>query len=201
MHTHLIGVRHVYNCLSAAAVGLVTGIDLPTVVRGLESVASMPGRMERIECGQDFGTFVDLAQTPDSFATSLRTLRAVTSGRLICVFGAPGERHLEKRPLLGRVAERYADVIVITSDNPGHEKPLQIAHDILDGCRRPGAPYVVPDRAKAIQWAVREAVAGDTVLIAGKGCDNGQRIGERVHPFDDREAARYCLYQLAASQT
>ncbi len=193
VRTRLIGDHQVYNFLGAAAVGLVAGIDLETVVKGLESVAQMPGRLERIECGQEFGTFVDMARTPESLSVSLRTLKNVTSGRLICVFGAPGGRNRDMRPLLGQVAERYADLLVITSDNPAMEKPLEIAHDIFDGCRRPGAPHVVPDRAKAIQWALSEAKPGDTVLVAGKGCEPGQHVGCHVYPFDDRETVRYCL--------
>jgi UDP-N-acetylmuramoyl-L-alanyl-D-glutamate--2,6-diaminopimelate ligase len=120
---------------------------------------------------------------------------------LICVFGAPGGRNQEIRPLLGRAAERHADLLIITSDNPAGEAPLEIAHDILDGCSRPGAPHILPDRARAIQWALHEAREGDTVLIAGKGCDNGQQIGDCVYPFDDREATRYCLYQLVGDKT
>ena len=200
VRTPLVGDHHVYNCLSAAAIGLLAGIDLPTVVRGLESVKSMPGRMERLECGQGFGAFVDNAHTPEALSTTLRALRRVTPGRLVCVFGAPGNRNHDARPLLGRAAERNADLLVITSDDPGTEPALQIAHDILDGCRQPGAPHILPDRARAIQWALHQAEDGDTVLIAGKGCDTGQQIGDQVHPFDDREAARYCLYQLAGTQ-
>lgn len=196
VRTPLVGDHHVYQCLSAAAAGLLGGIDLPTIVRGIESVKTMPGRMERIECGQPFGTFVDAARTPEALSTTLRALRRVTTSRLICVFGAPGGRDEQLRPLLGSAAERNSDLMVITSDNPASEPPLQIAHDILDGCRRPGSPHILPERARAIQWALHEAEEGDTVLIAGKGCDKGQRIGDQVYPFDDREVARYCLHQL-----
>ena len=101
----MIGRHHVYNCLTAAAVGLAYGIDLPTVVRGLEAVECVPGRLQRIECGQPFGVFVDFAHTPDALTGCLQTLRQVTAGRVICVFGAGGDRDRQKRPLMGRAVE------------------------------------------------------------------------------------------------
>ena len=193
VRTHVVGDQHVYNCLAAAAVGLVMGVDLPTVVRGLESVTAVPGRLERIECGQPFGVFVDYARTPDALAASLRSLRQVTQGRLICVFGAKGDDGGETRPALGRVVERSADREVITSDNPGHEEPLQIAHDILDGYRQPGRPHILPDRSAAIGWALSQARPGDCVLIAGKGHENYQMIGTRYLSFSDGAVVRNWL--------
>ena len=106
VRTRMIGRHHVYNCLTAAAVGLAYGIDLPTVVRGLEAVEYVPGRLERIECGQPFGVFVDFAHTPDALTGCLQTLRQVTAGRVICVFGAGGDRDRQKRPLMGRAVEQ-----------------------------------------------------------------------------------------------
>ncbi len=133
VRTQMIGTHHIYNCLAAAAVGLAYGIELTTVVRGLESVGHVPGRLERIECGQPFGVFVDFAHTPDALTGVLKTLRQVTAGRLICVFGAGGERDRQKRPLMGRAVEQGADVAILTNDNPRHEDPQAIFRDVLDG--------------------------------------------------------------------
>jgi UDP-N-acetylmuramoyl-L-alanyl-D-glutamate--2,6-diaminopimelate ligase len=198
VRTAMIGDHHVANCLAAAAVGLTLGIDLPTIVRGLEKVDRVPGRMERIECGQPFSVFVDAARSPETLAHSLKTLRQVTTGRVICVFGCPGERNRSVRPRMGRVVERCATTAVITSDNPRHEEPLEIAHDILDGYERPHKARVLPTRAEAIRWALNEARPGDAVLIAGKGDRTYQIVGGKRIEHDDREVARRCLYQQAS---
>ncbi|MEQ8787545.1 MAG: UDP-N-acetylmuramoyl-L-alanyl-D-glutamate--2,6-diaminopimelate ligase [Pirellulaceae bacterium] len=198
VRTAMIGDHHVYNCLSAAAVGLAAGIDLMTVARGLESVNHIPGRMERLECGQPFGVYVDSAHTPDTLAVALKTLRQTARGRVICVYGAVGERGHEQRPLLGRVVERGADRGIITSDNPGFEEPLAIAHDILDGYDRPARAWVRPNRAAAIELALSEAKPGDAVLIAGKGQQNFQLVEGGRLSHDDREVARNWLYQVGA---
>jgi len=195
VRTRMIGTHHVYNCLTAAAVGLAYGIDLAAVVRGLEAVEHLPGRLERIECGQPFGVFVDFAHTPDALAGSLQTLREVTQGRLICVFGAGGDRDKQKRPLMARAAEAEADVVVITNDNPRTEEPEAILYDIFAGFEHPGEVEMIPDRAQAIAYALAEARPGDCVLIAGKGHETCQIIGQERIPFDDREVARRWLYQ------
>jgi UDP-N-acetylmuramoyl-L-alanyl-D-glutamate--2,6-diaminopimelate ligase len=121
----------------------------------------------------------------------------VTQGRLICVFGAAGQRCKQERPLLGRVLEKGADLGILTADNPGPELVDEIAHDLLDGFERPAKAHLIPDRAKAIHWALSQAEAGDTVLIAGKGNENGQRLGQRHIEFDDRAVARDWLQQHA----
>jgi UDP-N-acetylmuramoyl-L-alanyl-D-glutamate--2,6-diaminopimelate ligase len=196
VRTRMIGLHNVYNCLVAAAVGLAYGIDLMTVVRGLESLKQVPGRLERIECGQPFGVFVDFAHTPDALAATLRTLRSVTAGKLICVFGASGERDKGKRPLMGRTVERLADLPIVTSDNPRSESPATIIADVLAGFADPREAEVVPDRATAIRWALAAAQPGDCVLIAGKGHETCQIVGDERIPFDDREIAREWLYEV-----
>lgn len=196
VRTEMIGTHHVYNCLVAAAVGLTYGIDLATVVRGLEGTGHVPGRLERIECGQPFAVFVDYAHTPDALTRSLQTLRAGTRGRLICVFGAGGDRDRRKRPLMGRVVESAADLAVLTSDNPRTEDPQAIIGDLRQGFRQPHAAEVVPDRAEAIRWALGRARPGDCVLIAGKGHEDYQIIGEERIPLDDRQIARAWLHQV-----
>jgi UDP-N-acetylmuramoyl-L-alanyl-D-glutamate--2,6-diaminopimelate ligase len=199
VRTQMIGVHHIYNCLTAAAVGLAYGIDLTTVVRGLESVGHVPGRLERIECGQPFRVFVDFAHTPDALAGVLKTLRSVTSGRLICVFGAGGERDREKRPLMGRAVEENADACFLTNDNPRHEDPQAIIGDVLAGFHAPASVGVLPDRVEAVHRALSAARPGDCLLIAGKGHENCQIIGNQRLPLDDREVARQWLYENVES--
>jgi UDP-N-acetylmuramoyl-L-alanyl-D-glutamate--2,6-diaminopimelate ligase len=198
VQTRMFGDQHAYNCLSAAAVGLLAGLDLTTVARGLESVEQVPGRLEPVVAGQPFGVYVDCARAPDSLALGLKALRRVTTGRLICVFGADARRDPALRPLLGRVVERYANVGIITNDNPREEEPLHIVHDILDGYDRPARAHVLPDRAEAIRWALSTARPGDAVLLAGKGDRTEQIIGAEHHPFDDREVARRWLFDVGA---
>lgn len=197
VRTAMIGTHHIYNCLVAAAVGLAYQIDLPTIVRGLEEVKMIPGRLQRIECGQPFGVFVDYAHTPDALAAVLRTLRGVTAGRLICVFGAGGERDQKKRPLMAREVEDGADLAIVTTDNPRSEDPAAIVADLMSGFERPGAVRRVDDRAEAIGLALTAARPGDCVLIAGKGHEDYQIIGQRRLSFDDAEFARLLLYRMA----
>lgn len=199
VRTRMIGDHHVYNCLQAAAVGMIYGLDLRTIVRGLEAVEKIPGHMERIECGQPFGVFVDYARTPEALASVLRTLRPVTPGRLICVFGA-GEQGRQKRPTLGRTAEMLADLAILTTDNPGHADPDAIAAEVLRGCERPAKMLQIADREAAIALALSTASAGDCVVIAGKGHEEFQHIGKQRLPFSDRDVARGWLYQHAANQ-
>lgn len=194
VRTRMIGAHHVYNCLVAAAVGLAYGIELTTVVRGLESIGHVPGRLERIECGQPFGVFVDFAHTPDALVGVLKTLRQVTAGRLICVFGAGGQRDRQKRPLMGRAVAQNTDVVILTNDNPRHEDPRQIFRDVQKGLCVFDAVRVIEDRVEAIGQALAAARPGDCVLIAGKGHENYQIVGDQRLPLDDREVAREWLY-------
>jgi UDP-N-acetylmuramoyl-L-alanyl-D-glutamate--2,6-diaminopimelate ligase len=197
VRTSMIGDHHVQNCLAATATGLALGMDLTTIVRGLESVKYVPGRLQRIECGQSFNVYVDNARSPSALATSLRALRQAGAGRIICVMGAPGGKNREDRPRIGHVLDRGAQLSIITSDDPRHEPPLQIAHDILDGHERPHLTHTIPNRTRAIEFALASARPGDTVLIAGKSDRRTQRIGSGVQPHDDCEVARRWLYGQA----
>jgi UDP-N-acetylmuramoyl-L-alanyl-D-glutamate--2,6-diaminopimelate ligase len=194
--TQMIGDHHVSNCLAAAAVGLVMGIELPTVARGLEAVSHVPGRLERIECGQSFGVYVDSADNPDRLAVALKALRKVTTGRVLCVFGPPEERPADDRPMLGRVVERAADLGVLTG---GHFQadPLQLIHDILDGYDRPARAHVIPSRGQAILWTLDQALPGDSVLIAGEQRHGMLEETTDETAFDDLEIARRWLYETA----
>lgn len=200
VRTQMIGTHHIYNCLTAAAVGLAYGIDLTTVVRGLEAVDYVPGRLQRVECGQPFSVFVDYAHTPDALTCCLQSLRKVTVGRLICVFGAGGDRDREKRPLMGRAVDAVADLAVLTSDNPRNEDPQAIIDQILEGFRQPSEARVVIDRVEAIHWALAHARPGDCVLIAGKGHEDYQIVGDQHIPLDDREIAQTWLYGVDTRQ-
>jgi UDP-N-acetylmuramoyl-L-alanyl-D-glutamate--2,6-diaminopimelate ligase len=187
----LAGAYNVSNALVAAGCGLALGIDLDTVVGGLEAAPQVPGRLERVECGQDFAVVVDYAHTPDSLEKATAAMRDVTSGRVIVVFGCGGDRDPDKRPLMGLAAGRSADLSIVTSDNPRSEDPVGIILQVEDGLREAGGAYEVQvDRRRAIARAIAEARPGDAVLIAGKGHEDYQIFADHTVHFDDREVAR-----------
>ncbi|MBS0205211.1 MAG: UDP-N-acetylmuramoyl-L-alanyl-D-glutamate--2,6-diaminopimelate ligase [Planctomycetes bacterium] len=191
--TTMIGRHNISNCLAAATAGAHLCLSLEDIVAGIEQFHCVPGRLERIQCGQPFDVFVDYAHTDDALRRCLQSVRSITPGRLICVFGAGGDRDRTKRPLLGRAAE-LADVAIVTSDNPRSEDPRQIIDEILAGMMDSATvPIIEPDRAAAIATALRMAEPGDCVLIAGKGHETEQIIGDRKLPFDDRQVARGVL--------
>jgi UDP-N-acetylmuramoyl-L-alanyl-D-glutamate--2,6-diaminopimelate ligase len=187
----LLGVFNVENALGAVAGALLLDVDDTAIRDGIAAVRGVPGRFESIDEGQAFAVVVDYAHTPDALETVLRAARTLGDGRLIVVFGAGGDRDQDKRPLMGQVARQLADVVIVTSDNPRSEEPLAIIEDVLVGA---GTEVEVdPDRASAIRRAVGAAEAGDVVVIAGKGHEQGQELGGVVTPFDDREVARAAL--------
>lgn len=194
IRTRMIGDFHVSNCLAAAAVGLASGLTLETIVRGLEAVDRIPGRLERLECGQPFSVFVDAAAWPESLALSIRTVRQVTRGRVFVVFGPRENCDPARRALLGRVLERGAHVPIITSDEPGRREPLSVTHDVLDGFDRPHKAHVIPNRATAIHFALEQARPGDAVLIAGRGDRVSLSTGAIQQTYDDREVACGWIY-------
>ena len=198
VRTRMIGDHHIYNCLVATAVGLAYGIDLETIVRGLEAVGQVAGRLEHIECGQPFGVFVDYAHTPHALAAVLDSLRPVTAGKLICVFGAGGNRDAQKRPLMASTVESRADVTIVTSDNPRHEDSSRIAKHIYAGFDEPHKVEHIQDRRAAIEKALALAGPDDCVLIAGKGHETTQIVGNQRIALDDRDVARRWLYNLSA---
>ncbi|MDZ4821073.1 MAG: UDP-N-acetylmuramoyl-L-alanyl-D-glutamate--2,6-diaminopimelate ligase [Planctomycetota bacterium] len=198
VRTRTIGDGMIYNCLTAAAVGLLYGVSPTEIARGLERLDYVPGRMERVECGQSFTVFVDAAKSPETLSNCLESLREVVSGRLICVFGAKGDTCREQRSHLGQTAEALSDLAVITDDNPTNEDPATIVSDILSGFDSLGQAVVIHDRAQAICWALAHAHAGDCIVITGKGHEEHQLIGKHRTWFDDREIARQWLYEQAA---
>ncbi|HYH34084.1 MAG TPA: UDP-N-acetylmuramoyl-L-alanyl-D-glutamate--2,6-diaminopimelate ligase [Nocardioides sp.] len=187
----LPGDFNVANALAAIAATAEAGYEPAPVAAGIAAGAGVPGRLERVEAGQDFAVVVDYAHKPDAVESTLRTLRPLTDGRLIVVIGAGGERDPGKRPLMGEIAGRLADVLVVTDDNPRGEDPAAIRSAVLDGAAGGRAEVLeVGDRRLAIREALGRAGRGDIVLIAGKGHETGQEVGDEVHPFDDRVVAR-----------
>jgi UDP-N-acetylmuramoyl-L-alanyl-D-glutamate--2,6-diaminopimelate ligase len=190
VRSRLRGAFNVHNALAALAAARQVGIDEAAAVDGVGSVGGVPGRLEPIEEGQRFLVVVDYAHTPDSLENVLRAARFLThGGRVIVAFGCGGDRDRGKRPLMGNVATRLADLSIITSDNPRSEDPLAIIAEIERGATGGHAHVVEPDRRAAIRRAVRAANAGDVVVIAGKGHETGQEFADRTVPFDDRVVA------------
>ena len=191
----LVGQFNLANLLAAVGVGLHLGLDLAQITAKLPNFAGVPGRMERVQIApeQDISVIVDYAHTPDSLENMLNAARPFIKGRAICVFGCGGDRDRTKRPLMGRISTKLADLTFVTSDNPRTEEPDAIIQDILDGLPSGTQFHVVSDRAAAIERAILEAEPGDGVLIAGKGHEDYQILGtEKIH-FDDREQAREAL--------
>jgi UDP-N-acetylmuramoyl-L-alanyl-D-glutamate--2,6-diaminopimelate ligase len=193
----LPGDFNVANTLAALAACALAGFDLEAVAQAMAEGGGVPGRLERIESGQDFTVVVDYAHKPDAVTAALGALRPLTSGRLLVVLGAGGERDHGKRPIMGEIAARLADVLVVTDDNPRGEEPAAIREEILAGARGGAAEVLeVGDRREAIREALRRARPGDVVLVAGKGHETGQEVAGVVHPFDDREVVRRELEAL-----
>ena len=194
----LTGSYNVANALGALAAVAAIGVDVEVAAEGMAGLAGVPGRLERIDAGQEFGAFVDYAHSPDSLETVLRTLRPVTAGRLIVVIGCGGDRDRGKRPLMGAAATAYADLAIVTSDNPRSEDPVAIIEAIVAGAvAGGGALEVEPDRRAAINLAVSRARAGDTVLVAGKGHEVRQEFAHHAVDFDDRIELRAALVGVA----
>jgi UDP-N-acetylmuramoyl-L-alanyl-D-glutamate--2,6-diaminopimelate ligase len=196
----LAGRFNVTNAVAAGAAAEALGIEPGVVARGLSAAAPVPGRFEAIEGGQRFTVIVDYAHKPDALDQALRSARELVAEgrRLLVVFGCGGDRDVDKRPLMGEVATRLADDVILTSDNPRSEDPLAIIDDIRSGIPAgvAAAVAVEPNRRRAIESAVAEARPGDVVVIAGKGHETTQTIGDTVRPFDDRQVARATLAAL-----
>ncbi len=186
----LVGRPHVYNMLTATAAALELGYDLDSIVNGLAKCVGAPGRFERVPHDGDFAVVVDYAHTDDALLNTLKTARALTDGRVITVFGCGGDRDKSKREPMGRVAGENSDIVFITSDNPRTEDPLKIIEAIEVGVKASGKNFrSISDRRLAIREAVKEAKTGDVVIIAGKGHETYQIVGNEKFHFDDREVA------------
>src|SRR5262245_40377694 len=204
IHVGMPGRYNLENALLAVVALATAGIPVEEAAAGVGACPGVPGRMERIDTGQPFLAVVDYAHTPDAIATVLATLREVTKGRLVAVVGCGGDRDRAKRPLMGEVAARGADVLVITDDNPRSEDPAAIRAAALAGATSVPGPEraelaEVGDRRAAIASAVRLAGPHDTVVILGKGHEQGQEIGSVVMPFDDRAVLRAALTEMMSA--
>jgi UDP-N-acetylmuramoyl-L-alanyl-D-glutamate--2,6-diaminopimelate ligase len=184
------------NSLAAATACARLGIDTVEIRTGLAHAATVPGRFEAVVAGQPFAVIVDYAHTPEGLEKAISAARLVSGDSSVhVVFGCGGDRDREKRPLMGEVASRLADDVVITSDNPRSEDPLEIINAAMQGVPPDyrGRVVMEPDRRRAIEMAIRRARSGDVVLIAGKGHEPTQTIGDQVFEFDDRAVAREIL--------
>lgn len=197
VHSALIGAFNVSNILAAIGAALALNVPDEAIQAGLAAMPGVPGRMERISLGQPFSAIVDFAHTPNALEQALRTLRPLTAGRLIVVFGCAGERDIAKRPLMGHAAGQYADVIVLTAEDPRRESPDQIIAQIAAGIDNPSAQVLrAPDRGEAIRTACALARAGDIVVACGKGHEQSMCFGTTETPWDDREAMRRAILDL-----
>lgn len=200
---HTTGLFSVYNALAACAVGISQGVELDVIVTALEHRPGVPGRFEQVKCGQDFAVIVDYAHTPDGLENILKAAQEFAAGRIILVFGCGGDRDRTKRPLMGKLGLEYADLVFVTSDNPRTEDPAAIIADIEAGIKETtaakGSYSLITDRRQAIYAALTEARTGDVVLIAGKGHETYQILGEQTIHFDDREVVRDYFKELNQS--
>jgi UDP-N-acetylmuramoyl-L-alanyl-D-glutamate--2,6-diaminopimelate ligase len=190
----LPGRFNIENALAAVAAARALEVSEKAIKQGIEAVERVPGRFDRVDEGQPFTVFVDYAHTPGALESALEAARELGRGRVICVFGAGGDRDRAKRPLMGQVVSELADLSLVTSDNPRSEDPAAIAAEVVDGLDL----EVELDRRRAIERALELARPGDVVVIAGKGHEQGQEIGGRKLPFDDRQVVREALRRLGA---
>jgi UDP-N-acetylmuramoyl-L-alanyl-D-glutamate--2,6-diaminopimelate ligase len=190
IHLQLLGRFNIHNALAALAAGGLQGIELQTMVRALEQIRAIPGRLELVQNRKAKKIFVDYAHTDDALKNVLTTLREICKGKLMVVFGCGGDRDRGKRQKMGQVASRLADYAIVTSDNPRNEEPGAIVADILEGMNDQNTYEVVLDRREAIEKAVRKVSRKDVLLIAGKGHETYQEFNGTIVPFDDRETVR-----------
>jgi len=190
--TKLVGDHNVSNCLTAAGLARAAGVDNQTIAAGIQNLTAVPGRLERIEAAKNYTVLVDYAHTDDALDHSLKTVRGLAQRQVTVLFGCGGERDRTKRPRMARVAQKYADRIIVTNDNPRRENARQIRTEIMAGFSTAHQAKVteIADRKEAIAEAITKAQTGDVVLIAGKGHEDYQIVGDQVLDFDDRSVAR-----------
>ena len=209
--SNLLGKHNIYNIMSAVGASMGAGLGLDAVKLGINGKITIPGRLEAVDCGQDFLVLVDYAHTDDALKNVLSTLRPLANKKLITLFGCGGDRDKRKRPKMARAAAKESDKVVVTSDNPRTEEPGKIIEGILEGFEGMDIKeveakdsafgddekvfVVIPDRKRAIAFAVSEAERGDIVLIAGKGHEDYQIIGKKKYPFDDKVEVEKALVE------
>jgi len=196
LKTKLSGVFNAYNASAAASVGLVLGINTKEIVKGIETVRLVPGRMEEIKAGQKFTVWVDYAVTPDALQKVLEAARATTNQKVAIVFGATGDRDREKRPIMGKIVAKFADRIYLTDDETYTEDPDVIRQSVYEGikyARGTGKTRVIPNRKKAIKAAFLDARRGDVVVLTGIGHQDSRNMGGKLLPWDERKVAEKLL--------
>jgi UDP-N-acetylmuramoyl-L-alanyl-D-glutamate--2,6-diaminopimelate ligase len=187
INSSLIGQFNVENILASVAAGLALNFDINTIKKGVELIRMVPGRLETVRIDGSRTVVVDYSHTPDSLQKALKVLREITNNTLWVVFGCGGDRDTSKRPIMGKIAEDYADKLVLTSDNPRSEKPQSITEMIIQGIANVENIHIELNRRNAIQYALEHSEPGDTILIAGKGHEDYQEINGTKYPFDDRK--------------
>lgn len=198
INMRLIGKFNIYNALAAIAATLVEGVALTEIKASLEEMVGVSGRFETVDAGQDFTVIVDYSHTPDSLENALTTVKEFAQRKIFCVVGCGGDRDRTKRPIMAQIATKYADVTVLTSDNPRSEDPEAILDDMVAGLTEVSADRYIrlSDRREAIRYAVSQAKENDVILIAGKGHETYQIIKDQVFSFDDREVAREAIFSI-----
>jgi len=192
----ILGHQHVFNCLQTIAIGLLLDLPFRRLCLALQAYENAPGQLQRVSLGQSFDVYVDHANSPRDLNKAVLALRQISEGRLIVVYGPSASHTAEQRSAMGRIAEKFADVSIITENNAEYEDPLAIAHDVIDGYQRSADAYVIPGRERAIVFAITTAEPGDTVLIAGKGAEKSETVGSETYYFDDAEIATVCIQEL-----
>jgi UDP-N-acetylmuramoyl-L-alanyl-D-glutamate--2,6-diaminopimelate ligase len=198
MNIPIPGLFSVFNALGSIAIALALGISIEHIKPGLEDMKSVAGRLEPLPVSElGYSVFVDYAHTPDALENVLKTVRAFAKGRILTVFGCGGDRDRAKRPIMGEIAGRYSDQLVVTSDNPRTENPFEIIMAIEEGVKKSGCPYdVIEQRREAIKRAMMIAMKDDIIVVAGKGHENYQEINGVKYHFDDREIVMELLNEL-----
>ena len=202
IRSSLVGRVNIYNMLAASAAAWARGCTLEQISQAISRFQQVPGRFERVDCGQPFTVVVDYAHTDDALRNLISIAREFAGrggarGQVITVFGCGGDRDRSKRPLMGEAAGKGSDFVVLTADNPRSEDPMKIIEDVLPGLESAGTRYTIePERKKAVATAIAEATSGDVVLIAGKGHEKYQITREGIFPFDDVKVAREALQQM-----
>ena len=198
VRTPIIGDEHIYNCLCAATVGLALGLDIHTIAKGLEQGSKLPGRMERIECGQDHGVWIDTAKTPVQLATALRTIKQVVKGNVWCVCSIMDDQSREQRRRIGEVLDRAADNVVVTRDAVDSMIDYEPMHQMFDGFEEPHKVRLIPNRFRAIEWVLGQAAPNDAVLIAGCGEKPFALLGDENWTIADRDVCEAWLFDNAS---
>jgi UDP-N-acetylmuramoyl-L-alanyl-D-glutamate--2,6-diaminopimelate ligase len=194
VRTSIIGDQHIYNCLSAAAVGLTSGIQLAVIAKGLEAAGNIPGRLERIECGQPFGVWVDSARSPRQLATAIQSVKRVTGGKIWCVCSISEHQSRADRRKIGEIIEKVSDTPVITNAEVNKNTDYEPTHQVLDGFVNPAKAQLIPNRFNAIEWTLSQAQPNDAVLITGCGDRPVARVGDHQWEISDRDICQAWLY-------